>query len=275
MCLIIHRPVGCEIPARWLENAMSHNSDGWGIMASIDGILQIRKGLASKKFKKNLAFFDGHEVFIHFRYATHGGINVDNCHPFTIVNGEYAVMHNGVIGIDTKENAARSDSWHWSNRVLAPILNRIPCVADPILTPWIEKNVGTANKIVVLRSNGDYTIANHAQGTMMEGCWLSNVYSIAPVRHYRSVSKATAWQWEWTDKYAAPKKELAVNSNADFINDSTDDDLNRDVPIESHESLDLEEVSRMDVDEIATLCEQFPEEMARAIQDHFDWQSWR
>jgi hypothetical protein len=180
MCLIIHRPKDCTIRQDWLDNAMEHNPDGWGIMASNGTKLQIIRSMSNKGFARALDKFKNREVFIHFRNATHGTIDLSNCHPFTIGNDQFAVMHNGVINLDTSSDDNYSDTWHYANRFLAPMLVQNPAVvSQPQFTKEIGKHVGPSNKIVILRSDGAHTIVNREQGVEREGCWLSNAYSIA------------------------------------------------------------------------------------------------
>ncbi len=180
MCLIIHRPSNVTIPQDWYSNAMIHNPDGWGIMASTGTRLQISRGMTQKGFSRAVKRYDDQEIFIHFRNATHGTVDIGNCHPFSIVNDQYAVMHNGVINLDTSSDDNRSDSWHYANRFLAPLLVQD---SDVILAPHfpdvIGKHVGTGNKLVIMRADGSHAIVNRDQGTELHGCWLSNVYSIS------------------------------------------------------------------------------------------------
>lgn len=36
-------------------------------------------------------------VLGHTRWATHGGVSVDNCHPHSALNGEFSLVHNGIV----------------------------------------------------------------------------------------------------------------------------------------------------------------------------------
>jgi hypothetical protein len=204
MCLIIHRPTGCKIPQNWIDNAMQHNPDGWGIMASTGSRLQIIRSMSSKGFTRALNKFENREVFIHFRNATHGAIDLSNCHPFTIGNDQFAVMHNGVINLDVASYEDRSDTWHYANRFLAPILEQNPTrISQPHFADEISKHVGPSNKIVILRADGAHTIVNREQGVDREGCWLSNAYSIA--------SPWSHWGSEWSlDELGSLKRDELI-----------------------------------------------------------------
>ncbi len=192
MCLIIHRPKACTVPQDWIENALIQNPDGWGIMSSDGTRLRIARGMTAGGFSRALKKFKNREVFIHFRFATHGNVDINNCHPFTIVNDQFAVMHNGVINIDTSLDDNRSDSWHYANRFLAPLLEQnLAAVSDPNFAESIGKHVGAGNKLVILRANGSHAIVNRSQGTELQGCWLSNTCSIA-----------SRWVDDWTTCYS-------------------------------------------------------------------------
>lgn len=179
MCLLIHRPIGAIVPASHFANAIENNPDGWGIMASDGKKIISRKGMTVDGFSKSIERFDGLDTFIHFRYATHGLKDKSNCHPFPIADGKFAVMHNGVIAVDCKSNPERSDTWHYANGILAPMLAKDPeAILDPKFVGMLGRHVGVGNKIAILRSNGEHAILNRSEGFEIDGVWYSNKYSM-------------------------------------------------------------------------------------------------
>lgn len=117
MCIIVYTPEGVDLPSeKTLKQCYNKNPDGVGIMYRIDqSNIQITKGFM--KYEDFKTALDGIcrevdvtdiEVAIHFRFATHGSIIKELCHPFiveesletmratnAVVKG--ALMHNGVI----------------------------------------------------------------------------------------------------------------------------------------------------------------------------------
>lgn len=238
MCLIIHRPESVSTPPEWTENALETNPDGWGIMAASKGKIIVRRGLKSSKFSRALKSFGQQEVFIHFRYATHGVKDVANTHPFLIVNDSFAIMHNGVLSVECPD-ASKSDTWHFANDNLAPILRDAPqAINDPAWINAAGTAIGENNKIVIMRADGDFTIINRQQGFDFGKCWLSNTYSIDPPAR-RSLG---AWS-RWDDT------EL--------------------------EASDLEELSELSETDLVDFCAAYPEDVASAIRSHFRQSSFR
>lgn len=96
MCVIVHVPTGGYLPPAMLKAMYTHNPDGCGIV-SVNGM---EKGLWSyaELLEKVNAIPDGSEWLLHLRIATHGGISLENCHPFEIGKGSW-LMHNGIVEI--------------------------------------------------------------------------------------------------------------------------------------------------------------------------------
>lgn len=119
MCVIIYKPAGVMMPGdQTLRAAAAANRDGCGVMTS--------SGFIYKCLHKDLDQFlevvnnlpKDEAVAIHFRWATHGSIKVDNCHPFAYDN--YAMMHNGVLPIRSRRD--KTDSQIFLNKLLGPSL---------------------------------------------------------------------------------------------------------------------------------------------------------
>jgi hypothetical protein len=186
MCLAIYKPAGKSIPTEHLEEGFLSNPHGAGFSYAINGELHSQKGF----FKFN-NFLKAYEkavtkdavALVHFRYATHGEQNEFNCHPWPACGGEYSVIHNGILNIQsTKE---KSDTGHFVDEVLTPMLEKVASPDDPALRFLVESTIGSGNKILVMDVAGKVTIYNEKSGTWDEGIWYSNC-GYLPVTNYYS-----------------------------------------------------------------------------------------
>ena len=88
MCIVIYQPKGKQVQKAILQKAFENNPDGAGFMVQKDKEAPyMMKGFFDfdKFYKSYLPFSKGdYNVAIHFRIATHGTVNKDNCHPFKI-----------------------------------------------------------------------------------------------------------------------------------------------------------------------------------------------
>lgn len=192
MCLIVWKE-GEEalFTNRQFKNMISRNSDGLGIMWREGGRVKVDKVLGSPKEKFKL--FQKHRnkpyFAMHARLKTHGLINLDNCHPYEILNIDKGdsvdlyLMHNGVLSDvpDTKNNM--SDTWHFVEYVIKPIakanLDLLWNSAE--FQTWLSKKLA-GSKLLLMRSDtvegqAPVLIFNEHAGTTESGCWLSNTYS--------------------------------------------------------------------------------------------------
>ena len=176
MCLAIVKNAGIDICLQYLRNGFNSNSHGAGIGYAENGKIVIKKG-----FFKFDDFYTEYEkvkekqLLIHFRQATSGEKNEFNCHPWEVEtkDGHWAVIHNGVIGIQSSKEM--SDTGHFVNYVLKPILERDSDFCWTMAGKFlIELAIGSYNKICILDNKGKIIILNEENGEWVDGVWYSN-----------------------------------------------------------------------------------------------------
>lgn len=108
MCVICIKPAGAQMPPQGtLKRCAEANPHGFGF-ATKDRIF---KTLSYKEFCKELKTISKDEAAIlHFRYATHGSIKTENCHPFRDAKTGVSFAHNGVLPIVPYEDMTDSET---------------------------------------------------------------------------------------------------------------------------------------------------------------------
>lgn len=171
MCIIVvnrKKPLSRET----FVNCWTENPDGFGMSYSEGGKLHTVKRLIGM----NEAFDIYHAVrqrakgaiLLHFRIATHGSVNIENCHPFDI-NPSLAIAHNGVINIRTTGD--QSDTRQFVKDVLRKLPNGF--LKNQGITSLLSLSIGSS-KLAFLDCEGRYTIIGEKQGIWEGGNWYSN-----------------------------------------------------------------------------------------------------
>lgn len=193
MCLIIASRDGKVPTCGVIERGWKDNSDGWGLMQSNGSEIIVNKGLRFDTLKPLLDNLNGNPYVLHYRWATHGNKNLDNCHPFRITKQLY-MAHNGVIQIEC-DNKLMSDTWHFAKR-LREIGVDSDAVKDKEVVTMIEEYIGKSNKLAFLDNKGNISFANENSGLWQDGVWYSNSLSL-----YEN----SDWGWEsyFSKKYSS------------------------------------------------------------------------
>lgn len=188
------------------------NSDGLGVMYKNKRGLRIVK-IVPKTLDEVTRLIDqlpqdDREIAMHWRMKTHGDIDLTNCHPYVVVPGRVAMMHNGILHTGNHADKSKSDTWHFIQDYLAgPMALSKDLAHSPefieLLANYIEDN-----RFVFMDDEGRMSIVNKDQGVEHDGMWFSNTYAWSPemlIPGYRSVYGGRgAWgDNDWEDYYTA------------------------------------------------------------------------
>lgn len=187
MCLLTYYPDGVMPDASMLQDAAEVNPDGHGFAIVTPSGLLIERGMDAVEMIH--AFVEMRDVFperpalFHSRWASHGSIGLDNCHPFEIGGDPRTVVaHNGVLPAWThpSKGDARSDTRIAAEDCL-PAFGSLD--SEPVmrgLAGWM----GPHNKIVILTVDPQYRhnayLVNEDHGHWVDGVWYSNLNFLTP-----------------------------------------------------------------------------------------------
>lgn len=207
MCIIFHKPKNIILPNEVLENCWKSNPHGAGFMVAKDNKLIVNKGFFSlEEFINAYDVYKTENIVAHFRWATHGNKDTNNCHPF-VVNENLAFAHNGVIHGIHKTGSVNSDTWHFNEEIIKPLVNEFPNAwKHKTLKFLLQEKIGKTNKLVFLSADGSVSIYNEERGEKAYGCWFSNVdYKELRNRNYSSYSRYNNNSYGWNN-YSNKKK---------------------------------------------------------------------
>lgn len=201
MCLIIFAPANTHVPDEYVTNAFITNSDGAGVAYVRDGEVIIEKGFFKVNELREALLRIGPDTprLIHFRFATLGSVNIDNCHPFPLTGSSAAFAHNGpCVHDDYQGDALRSDSRHLAE----DLLTQYDQTTLQAVKPLLEGFVNSGNKLAFLFPDGSHMLVNEDLGEWRKGIWLSNTYSVEkpkPVTYSWPKSSGTTYSGRFTD----------------------------------------------------------------------------
>jgi hypothetical protein len=190
MCIAIYQAPGYRLTESELHNCWENNPDGAGI-----SFFDRSSEIVIEKTMNRSEFVDLYnkvvkqhgrytEMAVHFRIATHGGVNISNCHPFYTPDRTMSVIHNGIIPVlfDSKKDP-RSDTRVFVEEVIP----NMPAgwIDDEQMFNMVENYIGHS-KLVVLseKTQNSAYIFNEELGNWSDDAkiWFSN-------RSYCSIPK--------------------------------------------------------------------------------------
>ncbi len=176
MCIIIINKEGM-LNKSILDTSKKLHGDGAGLMYSnANNELVVEKSLDPnqiiKTYKKIRKAAPTTPIVLHFRYATDGDIDDENCHPYPVTKN-VAVVHNGILTTYKNRNTNMSDT----RLFILDILQYIP--EKELFTHWMIKLLQQAidaNKLVFMKKDGQIMIVNEDLGHWDEEKknWFSN-----------------------------------------------------------------------------------------------------
>ena len=159
MCLIYYRNQRTHLaPIDYssLSTAMRQNPDGSGLATYANGKWHVSKStlVTWAHFRDALQEVSKYaeKIVVHFRYATAGKCNDDNCHPFKLAKNTY-FAHNGIFqGIEEKND--RSDTRQVADCMQALIEQG----ASPSSAFALARLMGDRNKLCLMLPSGKVQI---------------------------------------------------------------------------------------------------------------------
>ena len=190
-----------------LSDIFTSNPDGIGFMYGSTKGLKVTKTLP-KNLGDATAFIqrlpnDDREIAIHFRWTTHGKTDMVNCHPYDVIPGFIAMMHNGILHTGNAADKDKSDTWHFINDYLHSAVSASPeLVYDAGFVSMMEEFIGN-NRFVFMNGEGRMQHVNFDQGIEHDDLWFSNTYAWSPSRLIPSYKSATLKSYSYTGSYGS------------------------------------------------------------------------
>lgn len=203
MCVIIHRDPGIVIPYDKIATACQVNPDGWGFLALKDGELIYQRGYsktgnAPEEIYPLLEEYIDCDIALHLRFTTAGEKNVENCHPYVVLEKEtdgvdLYFMHNGTLSDFRKQNTKMSDSYNFVQAVLKPLLRtaRQFYGEDYLKQEYVQTIIAEfkgASVFTFMDNEGNTLQFENTSCKDHKGWWSSNTYSFTPDHRTSSYS---------------------------------------------------------------------------------------
>ena len=170
MGVILYKKKETKIDLETLLLARNTNPDGVGVAINNGDTWTIKKYMypSRQQLKTLCNNLKEKEAILHFRIATSGGVNLDNCQPFLFDNDHQVLFHNGVISSLNGINKTKSDT-----KLLTMLLEHNKINVKDTLLSISEK---TSNKFVLIDDKDIVTLFGDYKE--YKGLLCSNLYFI-------------------------------------------------------------------------------------------------
>lgn len=172
MCIAIVKPKDKIIPKEVLRTCAEANPDGMGFAYCKGNTIYMYKNLNDfeKFYEKYAEVETTSNMLIHFRIATHGNVEINNCHPF-VLNKRMVLIHNGIISGYGSKTENKSDTKDFIEKVIGNISYKQ--WDNPSFRQLVGEAIGYS-KFGILDVTGKYFIINEHKGFWDDGVWYSN-----------------------------------------------------------------------------------------------------
>lgn len=202
MCIAIYKAHNVAFPTlEEMNNCWDNNPDGFGFAIRKNGKCEIHKGYMKKTemlaaYETLCKKYANHDVLMHFRIATHGGVNPQNTHPFPIVDSKKSMgktkmvcdkclIHNGVLPIEPRSKNI-SDTAELALRLGEAGITNVEAVR------LLDGLIGT-NKIALMNGVGVVTLGEWIE---KDGILFSNrTYSYSAAIRYYTTPATSKYGW--------------------------------------------------------------------------------
>jgi hypothetical protein len=220
MCLILQEKIKdayLGLTDKQLTDFYTHNPDGVGLMYYYRKKVRVIKALP-KNAKEFITLFRTHQrhaPIVHLRMRTHGEISIANTHPYSIGNTGAYLVHNGILGGQDTHTPKMSDTWHFINDMLNPLIKHdINLIHEPWLQEMVGKYVGN-NRLVIMTPDGRTSYINSDQGVVHDGIHYSNTYAWSAPQTRKPYSYQSFTQYNAYELYDTDL-ELSVDGMLDY-----------------------------------------------------------
>lgn len=191
MCLLIVAKPNSTPKKKSLVCACDSNPHGFGFAfhtgSKIYTFHSLDADQAIENFFKMRSKYPEAWAMFHARYATHGSVKLENCHPFNVGSDKKTILgHNGILPIVPSLGDDRTDSQLFADEFLPAF--GLESLDDANFFDELEEFIG-GSKIAIFttdsRLENQIYILNENLGHWVKGVWYSNnSYQVPKIRTF-------------------------------------------------------------------------------------------